>query len=180
MPTLRRLRSGTRLRLAEMPEISGILVNASESRAVVRLDCPERDVEFVDREGKPRQFRSRGTHVTSWAPTMVVEPVGFESHYQDEEHDMSKVKTAKAKGTKKAKDGKLTYIDTAAKMLGEKKAPMTTKEMIQAMASTKYWTSPGGKTPAATLYSAILREIKTKGKEARFKKSDRWQFVANG
>jgi len=35
-------------------------------------------------------------------------------------------------------------------------------------------------TPAATLYSAILREIKTKGKEARFKKSDRGQFVING
>ena len=37
--------------------------------------------------------------------------------------------------------------------------------------------SPGGKTPAATLYSAILREIQTKGKEARFKKSDRGLFT---
>ncbi len=55
---------------------------------------------------------------------------------------------------------------------------MTTKALIEAMAEKKLWTSPGGKTPAATLYSAILREITTKGKEARFKKSDRGLFAA--
>ena len=48
--------------------------------------------------------------------------------------------------------------------------------MIDAMAKKGYWTSPGGKTPAATLYSAILREISTKGKEARFKKTERGKF----
>jgi HB1, ASXL, restriction endonuclease HTH domain len=100
MPTLQRLRPGTRFRLAEMPEITGVLVTASEWRAVVRLDRPERDVEIVDHEGQPRQFRSRGTHVTSWAPTTVVEPVGFEPHFQDEENDMAQTKTAKVKGTK--------------------------------------------------------------------------------
>jgi len=177
MPTLKRLRPGTRFRLAEMTEVTGVLVSASEWRAVVRLDRPERDVEFDE---QPRQFRSRGTHVTSWAPTTVVEPVGFEPHFQDEENDMAKAKTAKAKGTKKAKDGKLTCIDAAAKVLGEKKSPMNTKQMIEAMAAKNYWSSPNGQTPAATLYSAILREIKTKGKEARFKKSDRGQFVVNG
>jgi len=167
-----------------MPEITGVLVNASEWRAVVQLDRPERDVEYVDHEGRPRQFRSRGTHVKSWAPATVVEPVGFEPHFQDEEHDMSKTgtkKAASAKGkSRKARDGKLSCIDAAAKLLGEKKAPMNTKEMIEAMAAKGLWSSPNGKTPAATLYSAILREIKTKGKEARFKKSDRGQFVANG
>src|SRR5438876_905863 len=39
------------------------------------------------------------------------------------------------------------------------------------MAEKGYWTSPGGQTPAATLYSAILRQIQTKGKEARFRKT---------
>jgi hypothetical protein len=32
--------------------------------------------------------------------------------------------------------------------------------------------------PSATLYSAILRELKTKGKDARFKKTDRGKFTA--
>ena len=91
-------------------------------------------------------------------------------------------KTArKPKASKAAKaDGKLSCIDAAAKVLGETKEPMTTKAMIEAMAAKGYWSSPNGQTPAATLYSAILREIKTKGKEARFKKADRGLFAING
>ena len=42
-----------------------------------------------------------------------------------------------------------------------------------------YW-APEGKTPAATLYSAILREIGKKGKDARFKKVARGQFELTG
>jgi hypothetical protein len=53
---------------------------------------------------------------------------------------------------------------------------MTTKEMIEAMASKGLWSSPNGQMPSATLYSAILREIKTKGKESRFKKTDKGKF----
>ena len=49
--------------------------------------------------------------------------------------------------------------------------------MIEKMAAKKYWTSPGGKTPHATLYSAILREIQTKGKDARFQKVERGRFT---
>ena len=44
------------------------------------------------------------------------------------------------------------------------------------MADKNLWTSPGGKTPHATLYSAILREIQTKGSESRFKKTERGKF----
>jgi hypothetical protein len=48
--------------------------------------------------------------------------------------------------------------------------------MIDAMAKKGYWSSPGGRTPAATLYSAIIREISIKGTEARFKKTERGKF----
>ena len=48
------------------------------------------------------------------------------------------------------------------------------------MAAGGFWTSPKGKTPHATLYAAILREIQTRGKDARFKKTERGRFVANG
>ena len=54
---------------------------------------------------------------------------------------------------------------------------MTTKAMIEAMATKGYWTSPGGATPHATLYSAILRELQKKGTEARLVKVDRGQFT---
>ncbi len=47
------------------------------------------------------------------------------------------------------------------------------------MAAKGYWKSPGGQTPASTLYAAIAREINTKGQDARFKKTDRGLFAAN-
>ena len=93
-------------------------------------------------------------------------------------------KAAKAKrepkAGKEAKPKKLSAIDAAAKVLDEASEPMGCKEMIEAMATKRYWTSPGGKTPHATLYSAILREIGSKGKDARFKKTERGKFSFNG
>src|SRR6188508_2254143 len=82
-------------------------------------------------------------------------------------------KTAPAKKTKatsEAKQKKMSAIDAAAKLLTASSEPMNCKALIEAMAKKGLWTSPGGKTPHATLYSAILREIATNGKEARFKK----------
>jgi hypothetical protein len=72
---------------------------------------------------------------------------------------------------------KLSALDAAAKVLQESGQPMNCQEMIQAMAAKGYWTSPAGKTPAATLYSAVLREIKTKTSQTRFQKAARGQFV---
>jgi HB1/ASXL restriction endonuclease-like protein with HTH domain len=58
------------------------------------------------------------------------------------------------------------------------KEPMNCKALIEAMAKKGLWTSPGGKTPHATLYSAIIREIALKRKESRFVKKDRGQFAS--
>jgi hypothetical protein len=72
----------------------------------------------------------------------------------------------------------MSQLDAAAKVLAETGEAMTTKAMVEAMAAKGYWSSPGGQTPHATLYSAILREIQ-KGGEARFKKADRGLFELN-
>jgi len=74
-------------------------------------------------------------------------------------------------------DKKMSALDAAAKVLGEAKESLNTKTMIERMATKGYWTSPGGKTPHATLYAAILREINVKGKDARFAKADRGLFT---
>ncbi len=89
-----------------------------------------------------------------------------------------KAKAASGNGEAKAK--KMSAIDAAAKVLADTKQAMNAKELIEAIAAKKLWTSPGGKTPHATLYSAILREINTKGNDARFKKTERGKFAANG
>jgi len=87
-------------------------------------------------------------------------------------------KPKKAKAKPDAGPKKLSALDAAAKVLGESQEPLTTKEMIEAMATKGYWTSPGGKTPHATLFSALLREINTKGNDARFVKTERGKFTA--
>ena len=93
----------------------------------------------------------------------------------------TKKAATKKSASPKAKSGdKLSALDAAAKVLAEAGEPLNTKQMVEAMAAKKLWTSPGGKTPHATLYSAILREINTKGNDARFKKTERGKFTANG
>jgi hypothetical protein len=70
---------------------------------------------------------------------------------------------------------KMSALDAAAKVLGEAGEPMTAPAMIDAMRAKGYWESPNGKTPASTLYAAILREI-GKGPDSRFAKRDRGLF----
>jgi len=81
--------------------------------------------------------------------------------------------------TKKTEAKKLSAIDAAAQVLASSKEAMNCKALIETMATKGLWTSPGGKTPHATLYSAILREIATKGKDARFNKTERGHFTSN-
>jgi hypothetical protein len=93
-----------------------------------------------------------------------------------------KKKAPKAAEPKKEKaaPGKLSALDAAAQVLASSTEPLNTKQMVEQMAAKGLWTSPGGATPHATLYSVILREIQVKGKEARFKKTERGHFAANG
>ena len=89
-------------------------------------------------------------------------------------------KPAKAqKGKRDSLVPQLSALDAAAKVLGEAGEPMTTGQMIEAMAAKGYWSSPNGQTPAATLYSAILRQINTKGANAQFIKTEPGHFALN-
>jgi RNA polymerase sigma factor (TIGR02999 family) len=76
-------------------------------------------------------------------------------------------KAAKSKATsKKAKESmskKIGALDAAAQVLSGSKEPMNCKDLIETMSKKGLWTSAGGKTPDATLYSAIMRVIALKG-----------------
>ena len=84
------------------------------------------------------------------------------------------------KTKKEPKPKKLSALDAAARVLKEEDKPMNCQEMIEVMAAKGYWTSPAGKTPAGTLYSAILRELSHKGADARFRKTERGKFECKG
>jgi hypothetical protein len=87
-------------------------------------------------------------------------------------------KPAKAKrAPKPAGEKRLSALDAAAKVVEETGRAMNTRQLIEAMAERGYWTSPGGKTPWATLYSAIAREIVNDGDAARFVKTERGTFA---
>jgi hypothetical protein len=111
----------------------------------------------------------------------------------------SATSTKKEKGTKepKAKTGantaqtgqprakkpkgekNLSGLDAAAKVLQESGKELNVKEILDAILTKGYWKSPEGKTPRATIYSSIIREIAAKGKDSRFRKAERGKFVAN-
>ena len=88
-----------------------------------------------------------------------------------------KAKPKKAGGEPKPK--RVGALDAAAQVLAKAREPMGAKDLIAAMAEQGLWSSPAGATPHATLYSAIIREIATKGDAARFKKIDRGLFEIN-
>ncbi|MFO0826720.1 MAG: HTH domain-containing protein [Phycisphaerales bacterium] len=90
---------------------------------------------------------------------------------------------AKAKRTKADKPAKrepkvkrVSGLDLAAKVLAAAKEPLNSKTIAERVLAAGWSTS--GKTPHATLYAAIIREIEKKGPQARFKKTERGLFAA--
>ena len=114
------------------------------------------------------------------------EPAEIAAAQAAEEGNAPAPKEKKAKAPKEPKAPKppkvkrLSALDAAAQVLAGSKVPMRAKEMIAEMEAKGLWKSPGGKTPSATLYAAIIREISAKASEARFKKVDRGMFESAG
>ncbi|MEC9374064.1 MAG: winged helix-turn-helix domain-containing protein [Planctomycetota bacterium] len=77
------------------------------------------------------------------------------------------------------KPKRVSVLDAAAQVLTGATKPMRCKEILAEIEAKGLWSSPGGKTPASTLYAAIIREIEKKGEKSRFTKIDRGLFSAN-
>lgn len=91
----------------------------------------------------------------------------------------AKAKRAATAETKASATGTLSQIAAAERVLTESNEPMTCKAMVEAMSAKGYWSSPGGKTPEATLYASLLRQIRDKGADATFQKTRRGLFALN-
>ena len=81
------------------------------------------------------------------------------------------------RGPTSAKVKRVSALDAAARVLSDAEEPQTCQQLIETMAAKGYWKSKDGKTPANTLYAAMAKEIRTKGKESRFQKVGRGQFA---
>jgi hypothetical protein len=174
---------------------SNYLAKVSDKVVSVRIDAENRSggwdatnlatgkkirIKSAQRLRGPAGKKGRGkqtTETTAVADAPVTEAAAVvESSLATD----STPKPKKAKEAKSDKPKRISAIDAAAQVLRETKAPMRCKEMIAAIMDQGLWSSPNGKTPEATLASAIIREIRVKGGESRFRKSDRGLFVANG
>jgi hypothetical protein len=139
------------------------------------------------KKSKPNQFKATKQALRQPLPAAPENPPAAESPLADSaasEPTTAPAKAAKApkakaaKAPKPDKPKKLSALDAAAKVLTDAGLAMNCTEMIEAMTKAKLWTSPNGLTPGATLYAAILREMKVKGDDARFVKTERGKFAA--
>ena len=60
----------------------------------------------------------------------------------------------KAKSAKNTGEKRSSGLDAAAEVLAEAKKPLTTREMVERMLAKGLWRT-NGKTPAATIYTAV-------------------------
>ena len=83
--------------------------------------------------------------------------------------------TKRKRSTPQESNERMSALEAAALVLRESGGPMSCGEMVERMLARKLW-STSGKTPSATLYSAMLRQIE-KGKESQFRKVARGKFA---
>jgi HB1, ASXL, restriction endonuclease HTH domain len=136
----------------------------------------------AEQEKKPEATETPTLEATVPTPEPAVElsPAQTESDAASEPTPTAGKPKRRRKDAAEPQQKKLSALDAAARVLTETGAPMGCKELIGAMAGKGYWMSPGGKTPDATLYSAIAREIALKGDLARFTKAGPGRFGPRG
>jgi len=89
--------------------------------------------------------------------------------------DAKDAKQRKPKADKPAKQRKPGGLDAAARVLREAGTAMNCGDIVKTALEKGYWQT-GGKTPAATIYAAIITEIAKKGDASRFRKTERGHF----
>ena len=84
--------------------------------------------------------------------------------------------TGKRKAAKEKKERKPGGLEAAVRVLREAGTPLNCGDMVKTALEKGYWQT-GGKTPAATVYAAIIREIAAKADASRFAKTRRGMFT---
>jgi len=167
-----RIKSAQRLR----GRVAGKTANADATEAKPATKKPvKKKLTATDRKARAAELRAQAKADQENAQVRD-ERDASEDGMSDSERAMATSKKPKAKKEKTEK--KPSLIDAAVQVLGKAKEPMGTKEMVEKITEQNLW-SPrsGGKTPHATLYSAILRELQKKGTDARFQKVERGRFT---
>ena len=133
--------------------------------------------DAVRGEGMPEAaWREKHTpKVTEPAPDVAETVAAVEKGTLAEGVTVPAPRKRKAAGAGTEKGKRPSGLDSAVVVLAEAHKPMNTTDIVARMVETGLWKTKG-KTPAATIYAAIIREIAAKGAESRFRKADRGTF----
>ena len=162
-----RLRSAVRDHAKETAEVLGRGRKAAEAKTVTKAEAVDAAMKAAHAAKAPKD----DAPATDGATMLAHGPRSDAAAAKDTK---AAKKVRKAKGEAKKRDG-MSGLDAAAKVLAEAGKPMNCKEVVETMLAKGLWKT-GGKTPAATIYAAIIREIASKGDKARFRKTDRGLF----
>jgi len=162
-----RLRSAVRDHAKETAEVLGRGRAAAEAKAVTKAEAVDDAMKAAHAAKTPKD----GAPAADGPATLAHGPRSDAAAAKDAKGGKKARKAATGGEGKKGMSG----LDAAAKVLAEAGKPMKCKEMVEAMLAKGYWKTDG-KTPSATIYSSIIREIAVKGKDARFRKTDRGLF----
>ena len=111
------------------------------------------------------------TAKTAAKPTAPAKPTGDAK---------AKPSPTAAKPTQADGKSKMSLMAAAAAVLAQSDEAMNAKQIVETAKAKGLWTPGAGKTPEQTLYSAMSREIKNKGENARFKFVGKGHFKLNG
>jgi len=146
-----------------------------EALAEVEQNIARIDGEALAEASRANRRKAAAAKGTSKKPRMSKDAARAEGAAKTKAA-LAEKKPPKAKPTKAPKEKRASGLDLAAKVLAESKEPLNSKTIADRAVAAGWKTS--GKTPHATLYAAMIREIAAKGKDARFQKTDRGLFAA--
>jgi len=164
-----RIKSAQRLRAEAGRKAAGATHVAAGGEATNPLEAhyrAQKDVAKTEKAAKVAAYRKEVAEKLAQPDPKLDAAVKA----AEEGRQAKKAKAAKPKGERKP--GILTL---AADVLKDAKTPMDCKAIVEKVLAKGLWQTKG-KTPHSTLYAAVIREIATKGKEARFHKTDRGMF----
>jgi hypothetical protein len=149
--------------------------DATTAGAVRKAD-QESDGPRKQREALPRGTTNDGPATAQSANAAPKRPAAGAGTVKSPKTTSKAKRAATRAKADRQKAKRPSGLDAATRVLAESKQPMTCREIVEAAFEKKYWKS-NGKTPHATIYSAIIREIAAKGKQSRFQKVGRGKFA---
>jgi len=152
------------------------MAKQTKAKKTVKRSGGRRSTKKAPKE-EAAKFEERTCYVCQKAITKPAElqPLGDGTYRHKDCDPVDGEDQAKGKKAKPKKTRKPGLMDAAIQVMGETGEPMNCKDVVAKVLEQGLWTT-NGKTPHATLYASILREIQKKGDDARFVKTERGKF----